>query len=141
MNGRILANASNLDRSEKDFYSTPEEVTIALIDYLKIPIGTKILEPACGIGKMSDVFLKNGYMVKSSDLIDRSYGDVINFMYVDNCDFEWIITNPPFCESENFIKKCISFKKPFALLLKSQYWHSKKELKCSKNINLKKYLL
>ena len=41
-----------------------------------------------------------------------------------NCD--WIITNPPFSISDKFIERCAEHGKPFALLLKSQYWHAKK---------------
>lgn len=29
-------------------------------------------------------------------------------------------------QSEAFIEKCIEYKKPFCLLLKSQYWHARK---------------
>jgi hypothetical protein len=41
---------------------------------------------------------------------------------------ECIITNPPFKLAEHFIRRAISHRVPFALLLKSQYWHSKKRL-------------
>ena len=37
---------------------------------------------------------------------------------------DWIITNPPFSLAEKFIERAWEFKKPFALLLKSQYWHA-----------------
>lgn len=35
-----------------------------------------------------------------------------------------IITNPPFSCAEQFIRKCLDLEKPFAMLLKSQYWHA-----------------
>ena len=38
--------------------------------------------------------------------------------------FDWIITNPPFSLSEAFIRKAYGYRKPFAMLLKCQYWHA-----------------
>lgn len=51
-------------RSDKDFYPTPPEVTKALIDFLSLPKGTVIWEPACGEGNMAKEFEKNGFHVK-----------------------------------------------------------------------------
>ena len=42
---------------------------------------------------------------------------------IPKCD--WIITNPPFNVSAQFIQRAVEIGVPFALLLKSQYWHSK----------------
>lgn len=41
---------------------------------------------------------------------------------------DWIITNPPFCQAEAFIRHAAEIGVPFAFLLKSQYWHSAKRL-------------
>jgi hypothetical protein len=133
MNGNVLANASSKDRSSTDFYPTPENVTIALMGYLDLPKTTAIWEPACGEGHMSKVLEKLGFDVNSSDLHDRGYGiNGIDFLQTKRIDIdrsEWIITNPPFSLSEQFIRKCIEHKLPFAMLLKSQYWHSAKRRK------------
>lgn len=53
----------------------------------------------------------------------------IDFLTTKFQECDWIITNPPFSISEKFIERCIEHKKPFALLLKSQYWHAKKRIK------------
>ena len=37
---------------------------------------------------------------------------------------EWIITNPPFSLAEQFIRRSGEHKIPFAMLVKSQYWHA-----------------
>jgi hypothetical protein len=90
---------------------------------------------------MSNVISNNGYFVVSSDLNDFNYGiPEVDFLKSNTCLGDWIITNPPFKESEAFIRKCISFKVPFALLLKSQYWHSKNRLKLF-NDHVPKYIL
>lgn len=67
MKGNVLANRSRKNRSKFDYYPTPKEVTIALLEFLDIPKQTVIWEPACGKGYMSDVFIDRGYTVISTD--------------------------------------------------------------------------
>src|SRR5690606_41708421 len=43
----------------------------------------------------------------------------------DALPISWIITNPPFKDSVAFINRAIQIGKPFAYLLKSQYWHAR----------------
>lgn len=122
-------------RKPMDFYPTPPEVTRALCDHLErhllIGKGAWIWEPACGDGAMSEVFIERGYNVFSSDIRETGYKDqrsIHNFLDAMKMDVnsDWIITNPPFNVSEAFIHRCMNdrFNRPFALLLKSQYWHS-----------------
>lgn len=111
-------------RCEKDFYPTPPDATRALLNFLNLPKGTIVWEPACGEGHMADEIERYGFIVKSSDI---STGE--DFLNIPFKECDWIITNPPFSLSEKFIEKCIEHKRPFALLLKSQYWHAKKRLK------------
>lgn len=128
MDGNIIANRSAANRSKSDYYATPRECTQALIDYLDLPKRYTIWEPACGSGEMSRVFEQNGYKVISTDIEDRGFGGVEDFLTSAGKKCDWIITNPPFSLSEQFIRKCFELKKPFAMLLKSQYWHSKSRL-------------
>jgi len=131
MKGQILANRSSKKRSLVDFYATPQEVTKALITFLDIPKDKIIWECACGKGNMSKVIEEAGYRVISTDLYERGYGEKVDFLTIPkgkiNCN--WIITNPPFSKSVEFIKKSYDLGvEGFAFLLKSQYWHSKKRL-------------
>lgn len=121
---RIAGGNTEYKRSDSDFYPTPPEVTKALMDFIQLPKDMVIWEPACGEHHMSDVMKKMGYQVLESDI---KYGD--DFLSTPFKDCDWIITNPPFSLSEDFIWKCHEYNKPFALLLKSQYWHAKKRLK------------
>lgn len=126
MQGNTLANRSSTDRSEIDFYPTPPEVTIALMEFLVIPKNKVIWEPACGEGHMSEVFKELGYTVISTELRETGYGENgVDFLTCNPRKCDWIITNPPFRDSIHFIKRCIELRKPFALLVKSQYWHAK----------------
>ena len=58
MKGTVLANSSAIDRSKTDFYPTPENVTVAILNYLNLQRGTGIWEPACGEGHMSESMKK-----------------------------------------------------------------------------------
>jgi len=116
-----LANAGAIDRSETDFYPTPAEVTEALMLFLRLPEGTTIWEPAAGEGHMARVMEKWGMRVSCSDLYTYTKE---NFLEVKESRGDWIITNPPFFASEDFIRHALGFKGGVAMLLKSQYWHA-----------------
>lgn len=126
MNDPLKIIGANGNRRDNDFYPTPPECTYALLDYLKqnflLRSTDTIWEPACGNNAMADVMVQQGYSVIATDIIQGQ--DFLEHEMQDR--FDWIITNPPFSLSEKFIKKCIDHGKPFALLLKSQYWHSAK---------------
>jgi hypothetical protein len=108
-------------RSETDFYPTPPEVTEALLRAVGFREPAVIWEPACGEMDMVSVLQSAGHSVIATDL---KYGQDFLTMPLPECD--WIITNPPFSVSDKFIERCMEHGKPFALLLKSQYWHAKK---------------
>lgn len=119
---------ANGNRRKNDFYPTPPECTIALLDFLEerflIREHDFIWEPACGSYSMSKVLENRGYSVVSTDII---YGDDYLTMEMDSA-YDWIITNPPFALAQEFIKRSATLDRPFAFLLKSQYWHSSKRL-------------
>lgn len=118
---QILGGNPTNKRSETDFYPTPPDVTETLLRVLNLPSNTTIWEPACGDGDMVDVMRKAGHTVVATDL---RYGQ--DFLTTKTPECDWIITNPPFSVSDKFIERCAETGKPFALLLKSQYWHAKK---------------
>jgi hypothetical protein len=80
---------------------------------------------------MSNVFHKLGYQTISSDIRDTGYQDYIHDFTAEHMPlkFDWIITNPPFSLAEQFILKAYSCWQPFAMLLKSQYWHAASRVK------------
>ena len=132
MNGTILSNRSAVDRNKTDFYATPTEVTVALLDFLEdkmlIDPPATIWEPAMGNGAMFDVMLDRGYRVLGSDLHPQV--DIlpsIDFLKT-NTECDWIITNPPFSKATEFIVHALELGKPCAFLLKSQFWHARSRL-------------
>lgn len=130
MNDPLKIIGAHGKRSKNDFYPTPPECTVALLNFLEerflIRRSDTIWEPACGTNAMVNVMRQQGYSVIGTDI---SLGqDYFTYDLQDNC-FDWIITNPPFCSAQDFITRSAAKKKPFALLLKSQYWHSAKRRK------------
>lgn len=132
---RTLTAASATDREGTDFYPTPADVTHALLDFLHLVPGTRVWEPACGEGHISEVLRERGYRAYSSDLYDRGYGDPLrDFLRASFLPAaeglggfpQWIITNPPFSQAEAFIRHALTLGVPFAFLLKSQFWHASK---------------
>lgn len=115
------ANQNN-NRRELDYYPTPANVTISLLNFLKLPKDFIIWEPATGEGYMSRVIKNYGYQVIETDIIT---GD--DFLNTNkHCDA--IITNPPFALADKFIEKAVKNTYLVAFLLKSQYWHAAKRI-------------
>lgn len=127
----IVQSMSVWERKPADFYPTPHDVTVALDRFLirrgLIRPGERILEPACGDGQMAAVLDHAGYAVTASDLREGGYGlQGIDFLAADwgQGQYDWLITNPPFNLSVEFILKALSICPNVAMLLKSQYWHA-----------------
>lgn len=118
---RIIGANDPGKRQERDFYPTPTDVTDALMKELDLPKTYTIWEPACGDGAITGELEKLGYKTIGTDIIT---GQDYLTEPLHECD--WIITNPPFILAEQFIRRSWKHKKPFALLLKSQYWHAKR---------------
>jgi hypothetical protein len=104
-------------REENDFYPTPPEVMEALLTHERF-VGT-ILEPSCGEGDISIVFLNKGKQVHSNDLIERNFGmGCTDFLEYEGRTYENIITNPPYKHSMKFIIKAKEFAtRKIAMLL------------------------
>lgn len=93
------------ERERHDFYPTPRGVTEALLQVAQF--SETVWEPACGDGAISNVLTEAGYSVTSSDLIDRGYGKVEDFLANDRRAND-IITNPPYSKAEEFVRKALS---------------------------------
>lgn len=78
------SNHKNGERQREDYYATEPAATEWLC---KIEQFTGvILEPSCGEGHISEVLKAHGYDVVSRDLIDRGYGEVADFLSIDNLE-------------------------------------------------------
>ena len=90
---------------------TPEIALNPLLKYL--PKNIKIWECTdFGESNITKVLKEHGYEVISTHKNDFDFlSDKPSF------DFDMIITNPPYSLKDDFIEKCYSYNKPFALLL------------------------
>ena len=117
--------SSEHKRAESDFYPTPPECVIALLDTFPSIFGRNVWEPACGDGAISRVLTGQGMDVHSTDIRHTGFGQGgVDALCTTPENIDSIITNPPFSLATNFIEHLRSFHLPFALLLKATYWHA-----------------
>jgi hypothetical protein len=117
-------------RKAADFYPTPADATWVLLEWLDLPRGTTVKEPACGDGAMSRVLEAAGLRVDSSDLRpDCGFGrGGVDFLQSPGAAAQWIITNPPFHVAADFIDQALRLTPNVAMLLKSQFWHARSRI-------------
>ena len=127
---QMIGGSSSTGREDRDCYNTPVNVTEALLSFLSLEAGSRIWEPAAGVGKMSRVLTASGHNVICSDIHNYGLGhQVKNFYKFVTPQASIMITNPPYMLAEMFIKKSIELQlKTFCLLLKSTYWHARSRL-------------
>lgn len=107
LTGTSLSGTSTTrDRVEHDYYATPPESTLKLLEVEEFK--GNVLEPCCGEGHISEVLKENGFEVSSNDLVDRSYGeDRKDFLKDGFRTYDNIITNPPYKYAREFIIKSL----------------------------------
>lgn len=115
----------NGNRRKDDFYAT-KDLTLTLALLRTIRFHENIWECACGEGHMSRVLEMEGYNVKSTDLVNRGYGETgVDFLECTEPFEGSIITNPPFKHAEKFIRKAATLVPTFAFLLPINFWCAK----------------
>lgn len=102
------SNHCNHNRQAEDFYATEPRAVELLCDLETF--SHNIWEPCCGCGHISEVLKSRGYLVKSTDLIDRGYGEGnINFLSPEIREFDGsIVTNPPYRYAQEIVEKALS---------------------------------
>lgn len=126
-------NHSDVIREVNDYYATDPRAVEMLLE--KEKFNSIILEPSCGEGHISRVLLDGGYAVKSSDLIDRGFGDVKDFFEIDEFNGD-IITNPPYKIALDFVKHSLDIipeGNKVAMFLKLQFLEGKARKEFYKN--------
>lgn len=150
------------EREINDFYATePKAMEIALPYLQEIGLNKNVWECACGMGHLSEVLKDSGYIVKSTDLIDRGYGQGgVDFLKQELAWNGDILTNPPFKLAKEFVAhgmKLIENGNKVMFFLKIQFLESKtrkamfqkyplrnlivysERQKCAKNAEFEKY--
>lgn len=126
------SNHTSEDREIHDYYATEPKAAELL---LELESFKNILEPSCGEGHLSKVFVDNGIKTTSSDLVDRGYGTQKDFFEYDKWDGD-IVTNPPYKYAKEFIEHALNIipdGRKVAMFLKIQFLEGKKRKSLFKN--------
>lgn len=115
------------ERETNDYYATEPKALELLLELEQF--SPQIWECACGEGHLSEVLLKHGYEVFSTDLIYRGYGiGGIDFL---NRTEKWdgdIITNPPYKYAKEFVEhalELVTYGHKVVMFLKLQFLEGK----------------
>lgn len=121
------SNHADGERQREDYYATEPKATEWLCRLEQFD--GRILEPACGEGHINEVLKAAGYEVASRDLVDRGYGEVADFLAIDNLAWNGnIVTNPPYKYAQQFVEKALSIiskGKKVAMFLKLTFLEGK----------------
>lgn len=122
------SNHTTKEREANDYYATEPAAVELLLDLEQF--GPTIWEPACGQGHISEVLVKYGHTVISTDLVDRGYGlGGIDFLQTKKTGAGVdIITNPPYKYGKEFVEKAlgvVSEGRKVAMFLKLQFLEGK----------------
>ncbi len=119
------SNHSKSSREQHDYYATEPKALELLLDLESFQ---NVLEPACGEGHLSKVFVNREINIVSSGIINRGYGIVKDFFHYQSWNGD-IVTNPPYRYAKEFVEHAlniISNDSKVAMFLKLQFLESKK---------------
>lgn len=98
------SNHTDKERENDDYYATDPIAIDVLINDGGVTFDKPIWECSAGSGHLSKRLEEYGYTVRSTDLVDRGYGEGgIDFL---KCDKKWngdILTNPPINMPKNLL--------------------------------------
>lgn len=115
------------EREVNDYYATEPKALELLLE--KETFDPFVWECACGEGHLSEVLRSHGYIVRSSDLIDRGYGESgVDFLATEQKFNGDIITNPPYKYAQEFVEHALDIiceGNRIAMFLKLQFLEGK----------------
>lgn len=111
-------------RALADFYATPEESFLPLLQYL--PMDSVFWEPALGDGRLVRLLRNSGRDAGGADLHPMKPGaEPVDFLR-DPTQRDFIITNPPFSLAKEFVTHAVNHSRETVLLLRLNFLGSKK---------------
>lgn len=100
------SNHTDKNREVRDFYATDPVAVDRLVSCPSVALPKKIWECACGEGHLSKRLEELGYDVFSTDIEDRGYGFVLDFLKDGKgmpAGCSCILTNPPYKYATEFV--------------------------------------
>ena len=127
------SNHTEKERETNDYYATDPVAVKVLLEEGNVKLSPVVWECACGEGHLSEELKKHGYIVHSTDLIDRGYGaGGVDFLQWQGTFHGDIITNPPYSMAEQFVRHALDIiddgRKVF-MFLKIQFLEGKSRRK------------
>ena len=123
-----MGKRSDFKRIERDFYPTPHEAVLPLVNYDKtVPSGRTFEEPCCGMGDLVKHLQKHDYVcVRATDIKN---GDEFDATKQTSCLGDMFITNPPWDRKilHPLIERLSSIA-PTWLLFDSDWPHTKQSI-------------
>lgn len=121
-------NYAQNEREMNDYYATEPKAAHLLMEVEQF--STLIWECACGEGHLAKEFVAAGYNVYATDLVDRGYGYIQDFLTTAAPPFPGfdIITNPPYSKAQEFVEHAIDILedgRKIAMFLKIQFLEGK----------------
>lgn len=107
-----VANRRRQDAEVHDYYATDPKAVELLLEHELLC--HRIWDPACGEGHILKVFAERGYDVMGSDIVDRGYGFVEDFLTCKRSQHPYrtshdIVTNPPYKYARQFVETALEF--------------------------------
>lgn len=121
------------ERQSEDYYATEPKAAECLLELETF--NNPIWECAAGEGHLSKVFEKAGYKVYSSDIVNRGYGEQLDFLSTTGQYKTDIVTNPPYKYATEFVEHALEIVEDgckVAMFLKLQFLEGKKRKKLFK---------
>ena len=121
------ATTTKSDRQPLDRYDSPEWMPDVLFYELPgFPSDTTFLECCKGGGSISKTILEHGYEVITADIDPSAEPDfVLDMTKPDSWDalphFDYVITNPPFCDADAIVGMAIPRAKGVMMLLRKTW--------------------
>lgn len=116
------SNHTNKEREKFDYYATDPKAAKLLMQNEDL---VNVWECACGEGHLA----KELKAKRASDIIDRGYGEVFDFLSIENQYWDGdIVTNPPYKYAKDFIEKALTIiprGNKVAMFLKLQFLEGK----------------
>jgi len=110
----------------RDTFQTPKYAIDILIPFIPKHV-THVWECAAGGRRIADRLERLGYNVLATDIVETldrvtPYNFITDTRRTDIVpEYFSIITNPPFSIKDAFVRQCLSYKVPFALLINADY--------------------
>jgi len=105
------ARSSGYEKVPHEWYCEPRAAVDALLDVEAFD--GIVFDPACGSGNIPLACIARGLAAGGSDIVDRGYGAVMDFLSPDDFPADRrianVLTNPPFGLAEKFIARAVTF--------------------------------